>query len=188
MKVLVISSTVRPGRRGPYVAKWVVDQLNQNDQIEASLLDLGEYDLPLMNEANPPRLQKYEKEHTVKTSELIKTADAYVMVTGEYDHTYPAPLKNLLEYFVFEWQFKVSGIVSYSGGYFAGVRAADKLKGDIMSKKIVPLMETVHIPMVDQLIQDKKFQPTEAIQKSMDVLQKAMIRWNKGMEVIRANA
>jgi NAD(P)H-dependent FMN reductase len=188
MKVLVISSTVRPGRRGPVVAQWVVDQLNQNEAFEATLLDLGEFHLPLMNEVNHPRLQKYELEHSKAFSEQVKNAEAFVMVTGEYDHTYPAPLKNALEYLVFEWQFKVSGIVSYSGGYFAGVRAADKLKGDLMSKKVVPLMETVHIPNVDQLIQEKKFQPTEAISKSLGVLEKALIRWNKGMEVIRANA
>lgn len=187
MKVLVISSTVRPGRRGPVVAKWVCDHLNQNEQIEASVLDLGELDLPLMNEVNHPRLQKYEQPKTIETAELIKSADAFVMVTGEYDHNYPAPLKNLLQYFVFEWQFKVSGIVSYSGGYFAGVRAADKLKGDLMTKKVVPLMETVHIPMVDQLIKEQKFEPNEQISKGIVTLEKALIRWNAGMEIIRKN-
>ncbi len=183
--VKVISSTVRPGRRGPFVAKWVVDQLNKTEHFKASLIDLGEWDLPLMNEAHHPRLRKYEHEHTKRFSAAIEEADAFVMVTAEYDNTYPAPLKNALEYLVFEWHHKPSGIVSYSGGNFAGIRAAKVLKDDLLSKKIIPLMETVHIPNIDSLIHEGEFKANELIEKNMHTLSNALLKWSKSMETLR---
>ena len=94
------------------------------------MLDLGEVNLPMMNEPNYPRLKKYEHEHTKKWSAKIEDADACVFVTSEYDFNYPAPLRNALEYLSEEWQFKAAGIVSYSG-VSAGTRASNSLKSDL---------------------------------------------------------
>src|SRR5690606_40952985 len=65
---------------------------------------------------------------------------SFIFVTAEYNYSYPAPLKNALDYLAFEWNYKAAGIVSY-GGVSAGTRAANQLKGDLPTYKIVPIPE-----------------------------------------------
>ena len=66
-------------------------------------------------------------------------------MTAEYDFGYPAPLRNALEYLYNEWNFKAAGIVSY-GGLSAGLRAANSLKANLSTLKMVPMTEGVNFP------------------------------------------
>jgi len=113
-KIKVISSTIRPGRKGPLIAQWITELAKQNGNFDVELLDLGEIELPLMVEPNHPSMKKYEHDYTKKWSAKIEEADGYIFVTAEYDNTYPAPLRNALSYLLTEWNYKPSGIVSYS--------------------------------------------------------------------------
>ncbi|MBA2248687.1 MAG: NAD(P)H-dependent oxidoreductase, partial [Chitinophagaceae bacterium] len=108
----IISSTVRPGRKGPLIARWIADLARQNDNFSVEVLDLGEINLPMMNERNHPSLKKYEHEHTKLWSAKIDEADAFIFVTAEYDYNYPAPLRNALEYLFHEWGYKAAAMVS----------------------------------------------------------------------------
>ena len=184
-KVKVISSSVRPGRKGPVIAKWITD-VAQKHGFEAELLDLGEVNLPLMNEAVHPRLKQYEHEHTKQWSAKIEEADAFIFVTAEYDYSYPAPLKNALEYLVHEWAYKPAGIVSYSIGPFAGVRALSNLKPDLLSLKIVAVAEAVSIPTYNQFLNvDDEFVPNELLINSSALMLKELTRWTKGLKAIK---
>src|SRR5580658_2143159 len=149
-KLKIISSSVRPGRKGPIVASWITEEATKHGAFEPELLDLGEIALPLMNEAAHPRMKKYEHEHSKQWSQKIDEADAFIFVTAEYDYSYPASLKNALEYLLHEWAYKPAGLVSYSIGPFAGVRAMNNLRPDLLSMKVVSLGEWVTIPSVDQ--------------------------------------
>src|SRR3954470_19697724 len=100
----IISSSVRPGRKGPVVTQWISELARQNENFNTEVLDLGEIHLPMMNEPNHPSQKKYQHEHTKRWSAKIEEADAFVFVTAEYDHNYPAPLRNALEYLVQEWK------------------------------------------------------------------------------------
>src|ERR1035437_1936385 len=93
----IISSSVRPGRKGPIVAAWIAEKAKQNGNFNVEVIDLGELNLPMMNEPNHPSLKKYVHEHTKQWSAKIDAADAFVFVTAEYDFNYPAPLRNALE-------------------------------------------------------------------------------------------
>src|ERR1700712_3830071 len=126
----IISSTVRPGRKGPLMARWIAEIAKQHADFSVEVLDLGEINLPMMNEPHHPVMKKYEHEHTKQWSAKIDEADAFIFVTAEYDYNYPAPLRNALEYLYHEWNFKAAGIVSY-GGVSAGTRAANSLKADL---------------------------------------------------------
>jgi NAD(P)H-dependent FMN reductase len=184
-KVKVISSSVRPGRKGPVIAKWITDVAQQHG-FEAELLDLGEINLPLMNEAVHPRLKQYEHEHTKQWSAKIEEADAFIFVTAEYDYSYPAPLKNALEYLVHEWAYKPAGIVSYSIGPFAGVRALANLKPDLLSLKIIGLAEAVSIPAYNQFLNENdEFVPNELLINSAVLMFKELARWTKGLKAIK---
>src|SRR5580698_7208777 len=128
----IITSTVRPGRKGPIIANWIAEKAKQQGSFNVEILDLGEINLPMMNEPHHPMMKKYEHEHTKKWSAKIDEADAFIFVTAEYDYNYPAPLRNALEYLVQEWAYKAAGIVSY-GGVSAGTRAYNSLKNDLAS-------------------------------------------------------
>src|ERR1700709_2830190 len=102
-----------------------------------------------MNEAVHPIMKQYEHEHTKQWSAKIEEADAFIFVTAEYDYSYPASLKNAIEYLVHEWAYKPAGMVSYSIGPFAGVRAVSSLKADLLSLKTIAIGEGVTIPMIN---------------------------------------
>lgn len=181
----IISSTVRPGRKGPVVAGWITELAKQNENFNVELIDLGEINLPMMNEANHPALKKYEHEHTKQWSAKIEEADAFVFVTGEYDFNYPAPLRNALEYLYHEWGYKAAGIVSY-GGISAGTRAFNSLKADLSTFKIVPLMHAVNLPFFQQNINDQnEFEASDSSHKAAHAMFKELIRWTKGLKIIR---
>ena len=181
----IITSTVRPGRKGPIVAAWIADLAKQQGDFNVEILDLGEINLPLMNEANHPILKKYEHEHTKQWSAKIEEADAFIFVTAEYDYGYPAPLRNALEYLVHEWNYKAAGIVSY-GGLSGGTRAVNGLKADLSTFRIVPLMEMVNFPFFQNNIDDQDvFNGNETARKSAEVMLKQLVRWTKGLKAIK---
>ena len=187
-KLKVISSTVRPGRKGPIIAKWITETAQNHGSFEAELLDLGEINLPLMNEAIHPMLKKYEHEHTKKWSAKIEEADAFIFVTSEYNHSYPASLKNALEYLVHEWAYKPAGIVSYSAGPFAGIRGALNLKNDLLPLKTIALAEAVYIPALNHFVNSEGiFVPNELINNSAKLMLTQLVRWTKGLKSIKEN-
>ncbi len=181
----VISSTVRPGRKGPIVAKWIAERAKSHGSFNVELLDLGEVNLPLMNEPKHPSQKQYEHAHTKKWSAKIEEADAFIFVTAEYDFNYPAPLRNALEYLVQEWAYKAAGIVSY-GGVSAGTRAANNLKSDLSVFKMVPITEMVNFPFFAQNINDnQELEANEISEKAAQTMLNEIVRWTKGLKVIR---
>jgi NAD(P)H-dependent FMN reductase len=185
-KVKIISSTVRPGRKGPIVANWITEEAKKHGSFDVELLDLGEIALPLMNEAAHPRMKKYEHDHSKRWSEKIDEADAFIFVTAEYDYSYPASLKNALEYLLHEWAYKPAGLVSYSIGPFAGVRAICSLKNDLLSLRTIALNEWVTIPTVEKFINDDGvFVPNESLVAQKNTMLDQLVRWTKGMNLIR---
>jgi len=185
-KLKIISSTVRPGRKGPAIAKWITEKVKNHGSFEVELLDLGEIGLPLMNEAVHSIMRQYEHDHTKQWSAKIAEADAFIFVTAEYDYSYPASLKNALEYLVHEWAYKPAGIVSYSSGPFAGVRAVMSLKMDLLSLRTVSLHEMVNIPLADQFInEDGQFIPEEKFNTLSKTMVDQLLRWTKGLKAIK---
>lgn len=150
----IIISTVRPSRKGPLVAAWIMERAENYGAFKVEILDLAKINLPMMNEPNHPSLREYEHEHTKKWSAKIDEADAFIFVTAEYDHNYPAPLRNALEYLQHEWAYKAAGIVSY-GGVSAGTRAANSLKADLADLQMVPIAEMVNFPFFSKNINDQ---------------------------------
>lgn len=183
-KLKIISSTVRPTRKGPLVANWVAEQAKKHPNFEVEVIDLGELNLPMMNEPNHPSKKEYTHEYTKKWSETIDEADAFIFVTAEYNHNFPAPLHNALDYLVQEWRFKPAGIVSY-GGISAGTRAANALKTALSTMKMVPLGEAVNFAMFDKNIDENgKFTANDVSEKAADAMLTQLARWAKGLQTI----
>ena len=184
----VISSTTRPGRKGPIISRWITDVAKQHGSFDVEKLDLGEVNLPVMNEPEHPRLKKYSYGHTKQWSAKIEEADAFIFVTAEYNHTYPASLQNALHYLSQEWNYKAAGIVSY-GGVSAGTRAYKDLKTDLLPFKVVPMMEAVNIPFFSQFITDSnQFIPNEVIEKAATAMLDELAKWSAGLKIIKENS
>lgn len=183
-KLKIITSTVRPTRKGPIVAKWVEEQAKKHKEFDVEVIDLGIENLPMMDEPKHPSLKDYQNEHTKKWSAKIDEADAFIFVTAEYNHNFPAPLHNALDYLVQEWRFKPAGIVSY-GGVSAGTRAANALKTALSTMKMVPLGEAVNFAMFEKNIDaNGNFIANEISEKAADVMLTQLARWTKGLQSI----
>lgn len=184
---IIIGST-RPTRKGPIVADWFLKIAKQHPDFELELLDLKEIDLPLMDEPNHPRVQKYTKAHTKKWSKTIDSADAFVIVTPEYNFGYPATLKNALDYLSVEWSDKPMGFVSY-GGISGGTRAVQELKLPVTALGMMPIPQAVNIPFFAQFINDNDvFEANETLEKSANVMLAKLQEWAKALKNMRENA
>src|SRR5690625_6782501 len=121
-KLKIISSTVRPTRKGPFVTRWVEKEARDHGAFDVEVLDLGEINLPIVEEPHHPRLEKYEFDHTKWWRGKIDEAEAFIFVTGEYNHTYPASLQHAFEHLLRVCAHRAAGLVRY-GGVSAAERA-----------------------------------------------------------------
>src|SRR5438067_5778847 len=126
IKVAIILGSTRPGRLGEAVARWVYEIAKQRSDAEFELVDLLDYDLPLLDEPVPPALGQYSQPHTLAWAAKIAAFDAYVFVTPEYNHGPSGSLKNAIDYLYREWNNKAAGFVGY--GSAGGTRAVEQLR------------------------------------------------------------
>lgn len=123
----VIVGSVRERRFGPVVSDWFVGQAKQRHDLTLDVIDLAETPLPAQR-------------HTF--AERIGAADAFVVVTPEYNHSYPGPLKNAIDALNTEWHAKPVGFVSY-GGMSGGLRAVEALRVVFAELHAITIRETV---------------------------------------------
>jgi NAD(P)H-dependent FMN reductase len=147
---VVIAST-RPGRVGDRFGHWFADEARRHGGFEVEVVDLAEVGLPFLDEPKHPRLGDYVHDHTRRWSATVRRADAFVLVTPEYNHGYNAAMKNALDFLHDEWRDKAVGFVSY-GGVAAGTRAVQQLTQVVTTLRMVPVFEAVNIPFVQQLL------------------------------------
>ena len=140
LKIAVIIASNRPGRIGPKVADWFMAQIKDVDSLSFDLIDLAEVNLPFLDEPNPPMMGEYTKDHTKKWSALIAGYDGYVFVTPEYNHAYPASLKNAIDYLHAEWAHKPVGFVGY--GVTGASAAIEHLVNPLVQLNMVPLLSS----------------------------------------------
>jgi NAD(P)H-dependent FMN reductase len=112
LRVAIVTGSTRPGRKNEAVARWVYGLAKERKDAEFELVDIADYNLPLLDEPMPPGRGQYTHEHTKAWSEKIGSFDAYVFVTPEYNHSTSAALKNAIDYLYREWNNKASCYVS----------------------------------------------------------------------------
>nr|WP_199340736.1 NAD(P)H-dependent oxidoreductase [Mycobacteroides chelonae] len=124
MRLAVICASTRDGRFGPTVANWIAEKARHHPSFHAGYIDLAEYPLPLHLSRRPGA---DDTAHLAKMTARLRIADAFLVVTPEYNHSFPAPLKNLIDWHHSEWQAKPVGFTSY-GGMSGGLRAIEQLR------------------------------------------------------------
>lgn len=138
LRLVVIIGSTREGRFGPTVANWFAEQARQRADLDLDVLDLAEAALP-------DALTGYGQPAPAAVTDVtgrLAAADAFVVVTPEYNHSYPAPVKTLIDWHRAEWQAKPVGFVSY-GGMSGGLRAVEHLRGVFAEVHAVTVRDTV---------------------------------------------
>ncbi|MCP2289892.1 NADPH-dependent FMN reductase [Nocardia amikacinitolerans] len=129
LRLAVIIGSVRDGRFGPTVASWFAEQAARHGGFEVDVIDLADADLPLALPAVPPAMEPNppRPEGMVDLSARLAAADAYVIVTPDYNRSYPAALKAAIDWHFTQWDAKAIGFVGYSGGS-GGLLAIEHLR------------------------------------------------------------
>ncbi|MGP3967120.1 NADPH-dependent FMN reductase [Streptomyces sp. 6N223] len=139
LTIAVITGSVREGRLGPTVSRWFAEQAAAYaaDTATVDLVDLAAVPLPLTMPGSDAAL--------ADVSPRLAAADAIVVVTPEYNHSFPASLKNFIDWHNHEWHAKPVGFVSY-GGLSGGVRAVEHLRAVFAELHAVTVRATVAFP------------------------------------------
>ncbi len=184
-KLKVIYGSSRQGRKGLPIARWIFGVASEHSEFETEFLDLAEIGLPMLDEPNHPRLYQYQHQHTRDWSAKINPADAFIIVTPEYNYGYPAVLKNAIDFLHQEWLYKPVAFVSY-GGVAGGTRAVQALRQVISSLKMVSITESVNIPFFAKLIgENQHFNPDEHTVKSANAMVAELARWSVNLKMLR---
>lgn len=147
----IILGSTRRGRQSPKVAKFVLRGL-QTPQVETELLDLQEFNFPIMEERlrlrddPPPRLREF--------ADKVARAAALVIVTPEYNNGYPGVLKNALDYLLPEYRRKPIGIVTVSAGGFGGLNCLAQLRLVTLGMGAFPIPAALPVARVQDSFDD----------------------------------
>ncbi len=147
LKIKVIIGSTRQNRFSEKPAQWIFDEAKKLPDTEVELLDLRDYQLPFLEDAMPPSRAngQYSNEVVKKWAEKINDGDAFIIVTPEYNHGYPAILKNALDVIYPEWNRKPVSFVSY--GSAMGARSVEQLRQVAVELQMAPIKHAIHIPV-----------------------------------------
>jgi NAD(P)H-dependent FMN reductase len=124
-KLAVIIGSVREGRFGPVVGSWVTEQAREHGGFDVDVIDLADVDIPLALPAASPKYagDAYPRPASMQgLSDRLAAAEAFILITPEYNHSYPASLKAMIDWHFTQWVAKPVAFVSYGGA--AGGRHA----------------------------------------------------------------
>jgi NAD(P)H-dependent FMN reductase len=142
--VQVITGTTRQGRFSELVAAWVMERLSGYPAFDVELVDLRDHQLPFFDGEAPARTGRdYQSDAVARFGEVIDRGDGYLILTGEYNHGYPAVLKNALDSTFPEWRRKPVNFVAW--GNTGGARAVEQLRQVVIEFEMAPLRHAVHV-------------------------------------------
>ncbi|AFY40784.1 NADPH-dependent FMN reductase [Nostoc sp. PCC 7107] len=159
-KTLVFYGSYRSDRQGIKAARFIIDQLQQRNH-EVIFVDAKEYDFGILDRMYKEYDQGQAPVRMAELAEHIRTADGFVVITGEYNHSIQPGLSNLMDHYLEEYYFRPAGIVSYSVGGFGGVRAAIQLRSFLGEMGMVTISTMFAISKIGDSL-DESGTPREA--------------------------
>ena len=151
LKVVVLVGSVRSDRQGIKAARFVERQLAARGH-EVTIVDPVALQLPLLDRMFKEYPAGEAPPALLSLATLYRGADAFVVVSGEYNHSIPPALSNLLDYFLEEYFWRPSAIVCYSAGTFGGVRAAMQLRAMLCELGMPSISSLFPIPKIQSAL------------------------------------
>ncbi|HEY0323479.1 MAG TPA: NAD(P)H-dependent oxidoreductase [Pyrinomonadaceae bacterium] len=182
IRIAIILGSTRPSRNGEAVARWVYEIAQQREDAEFELIDIKDFNLPLLDEPVPPSLGQYTKEHT-KAWAKIDSFDAYVFVTPEYNHGTSGALKNAIDFLYKEWNNKAAGFVGY--GSALGARAVEHLRLVMGELQVADVRAQVGLSLFTDFENFSVFKPAAHQEKSVNAMFDQVIAWGGALKSLR---
>lgn len=186
LKIAVIIGSTRPGRVGESVGKWVHSLAQKRTDAEFELVDIEDFNLPLLDEPVPPSMGKYSKEHTKTWAAKIDSFDGYVFVTPEYNHSICGALKNAIDFIYREWNNKAAGFVGY--GSAGGARAVEHLRLVMAEVQVATVRNQVSLSLFSDFENYTVFKPDPRHEKSLSQMLDQLVPWTAAMKTVREKA
>lgn len=183
LKIGIIVGSTRPGRRAPEVADWVLDIAKKRKDASFEVVDIQDYDLPVLDEPLPPSMGKYSQPHTLKWAEKIGSLDGFIFITPEYNHSISGALKNAIDFIYKEWTNKAAGFVSY--GTTGGARAVEHLRGIMAEVQVADVRAHVSLSLFTDYENFTVFKPAEYHLTQLNTMLDQLVAWSGALKGMR---
>jgi NAD(P)H-dependent FMN reductase len=183
LRIAIIVGSTRPGRIGEAVAKWVREIAKKRSDAEFELVDIKDFNLPLLDEPVPPSLGQYSKPHTKAWAAKVGSFDGYVFVAPEYNHGISGALKNAIDFLFAEWNNKAAGFVSY--GSVGGARAVEQLRLVMVEVQIATVRNQVLLSLFTDFENFSVFKPAPHQEKAVNAMLDQVIAWSGALKTLR---
>ena len=184
MHIAIVTGSTRPGRNNIAVARWVLELAAKRRDASFELVDIADYQLPLLDEPLPPVLGRYSHEHTKQWAAKIASFDGYVFVTPEYNHGTSAALKNAIDYLHAEWNHKAAGFVSY--GAVSGARAVEHLRTVMGNLMVADVTTQVMLSLFTDFENMSVFRPDPRHEGALHSMLDQLIAWAGALKNLRS--
>ena len=183
IKIAIIIGSTRPGRKADAVAKWVHEIAKKRSDAGFEIVDIKDYNLPLLDEPVPPSMGQYSQQHTKTWSAKIAAFDAYVFVTPEYNHGTSGALKNAIDYLYREWNNKAAGFVGY--GSAGGTRAVESLRLIMGELQVADVRAQVALSLFTDFENFTVFKPAPTHETSVNAMLDQVVAWGGALKTLR---
>jgi len=182
-KVAIVIGSTRPGRKAEAVARWAYDCATKRGDAEFEIVDIKDFNLPLLDEPMPPAMGQYTQPHTKAWAAKVASFDAYVFVTPEYNHGTSGALKNAIDYLYREWNNKAAGFVGYGGS--GGTRAVEQLRLVMGELLVADVRAQVALSLRTDFENFSIFRPAPSQEKSLNAMLDQVIAWGAALKTLR---
>ena len=183
LRIGIIVGSTRPGRKAEAVARWVHELAARRTDAQFEIVDIKEFNLPVLDEATPAAYGKYEHAHTRAWAAQIAPLDGFVFVTPEYNHATSGALKNAIDFLGREWNNKAAGFVGY--GSTGGVRAVENLRLIMGELMIADVRAQVALSIFTDWENFSVFKPAALHEKSVSAMLDQVIAWSGALKPLR---
>lgn len=182
-KIAIIIGSTRPGRLGEAVAAWVDNIASKRTDATFEIIDIADFDLPLLDEPLPPSLGQYTREHTRVWASAIAPFDGFIFVAPEYNHGISGALKNAIDYLSAEWHNKAAGFVSYGG--VGGARAVEHLRVVLAELMVATVRAQVMLSLFTDFKDFTQFTPDPRHDAEVDLMLDQLVAWAGALKPLR---
>jgi NAD(P)H-dependent FMN reductase len=189
MRIQVITGTTRQGRFSELVTDWVLQRLGERSEFALEPVDLRDHPRPFFDAAPPARTGRdYPRDDVARLGQTLDRAEGFVVLTGEYNHGYPAVLKNAMDWTFVEWRHKPITFVGW--GNVGGARAIEQLRAVAVEFEMAPLRHAVHI-LPDVMIaalragDDADISLLEPVEPKLELLAGDLAWWTRALNAAR---
>ncbi|PTL40114.1 NADPH-dependent FMN reductase [Alkalicoccus saliphilus] len=177
LNIGIVLGSTREGRVSPQVGEWVKKIAEDRGDADYSVLDIADYKLPFLGEAEG------DTSGVTAWSEDVASKDGFIFIVQEYNHSITGSLKNALDHLRSEWNNKAAGIVSY--GSVGGARAAEHLRGILGELLIADVRVHPALSLFTDFENGTTLRPADVQEKSVSDMLDQLVSWSEAMKPIR---